>query len=76
MTRRTRPSLLYAGTTSSRWFRAAVSTPDGDLLAQCVWQWKSSSTARTTAPLRPALCLPLFPSPGDFDLTSRKPRDR
>ena len=76
MTRRTRPSLLYAGTTSSRWFRAAVSNPDGDLLEQCAWQWKSASAARATAPEGRALRLPLFPPAGQFDGAPRKPGGR
>jgi hypothetical protein len=74
MTKRTRLSLLYAGTGSSRWFRTAASTPDGDLLEQCVWQWKNSSAARAQADSqRPALRLPQFPPAGDFPPTTRKP---
>ena len=73
MTRRTRLNLLYAGTGSSRWFRAAVSTPDSDLLAQCAWQWKNSSAARAQADSqRPALRLPLYPPVGDFLPPTRK----
>lgn len=77
MTKRTRLTLLYAGTGSSRWVRTAASTPDGDLLAQCVWQWKNASAAhRTTDAERPALRLPLLPPAVEFDPAARKPRGK
>ena len=73
MIKRTRLSLLYAATGSSRWFRTAVSNPDADLLAQCAWQWKNSSAARVHADSqRPALRLPQFAPPGDFLPPTRK----
>jgi hypothetical protein len=59
MTRRPRPSLLYAGPSSDRWFRAAVSNPDGELLQHCVWQWKSTLATRVLQ--RPALRIPQYP---------------
>jgi len=74
MTRRPRPSLLYAGPSSNRWLRAAVATPDGDLLQHCVWQWKSALTARAAG--RPALRLPLNPLPGDLRPLAHKANRR
>ena len=71
MTRRPRPSLLYAGPTSNRWLRAAVSTPDADLLQHCVWQWKSAPTARAAE--RPALRIPGYPFPGELPPPAHKP---
>jgi RNase P/RNase MRP subunit p30 len=72
MTRRPRPSLLYAGPRSNRWFRAAVSNPDGDLLQHCVWQWKSTLAARVLQ--RPALRIPQYPL--NLDPLARKPNRR
>ena len=77
MTRRTRLTLLYAGTGSSRWVRTAASSPDGDLLAQCVWQWKNARA--TAAAERPALRVPQFPEfppADDFLSSTRKPRGK
>jgi hypothetical protein len=74
MTRRTRPSLLYAGPSSNRWLRAAVATPDGGLRQHCVWQWKSALAARDAE--RPALRLPLHPLPGDLRPLAHKPNRR
>ncbi len=77
MTRRTRLSLLYAGTGSSRWFHVAVSTPDADLLVQCVRQWKNASAEHAKAASeRPVLRLPQFPPPGEFIPAPRKPHGK
>lgn len=72
MTRRTRLSLVYAASDSSRWSRTAASTPDSHLLERCAWRWKNASAAQAHADAqRPALRLP---QPGDFlPLTARKP---
>ena len=49
MTKRTRLSLLYSGTSAVRWVQIAASIRDANLARQCVWRWKNASTARAAA---------------------------
>jgi hypothetical protein len=49
MTKRSFPTLLYAGTHARRWAQAALIIPDAELQNLCVWQWSQAASSAAAA---------------------------